>query len=65
VLSYQAAPLVAGSRQVLLLRSYELDPVPDSVVHVEHGRLPLKLRAFLDFATPRIRASLGAVIPPV
>ena len=64
VLSYQAAPLVAAGRQVLVLRSFELDPVPVSMVHVGHGRLPLKLRAFLDFATPRIRASLGAVIPP-
>ncbi|KTS08511.1 LysR family transcriptional regulator [Methylobacterium radiotolerans] len=63
VLSYQAAPLVSASRQVLVLRSFELDPVPVSVVHVGHGRLPLKLRAFLDFATPRIRASLGAVAP--
>jgi DNA-binding transcriptional LysR family regulator len=64
VLSYQAAPLVAAGSQVLVLRSFELDPVPVSVVHVGHGRLPLKLRSFLDFATPRIRASLGAVIPP-
>jgi DNA-binding transcriptional LysR family regulator len=64
VLSYQAAPLVAAGRQVLVLRSFERDPIPVSVVHVGHGRLPLKLRAFLDFATPRIRASLGAVDQP-
>jgi DNA-binding transcriptional LysR family regulator len=64
VLSYQAAPLVAAGCQVLVLRSFERDPIPVSVVHVGHGRLPLKLRAFLDFATPRIRASLGAVDQP-
>ncbi len=64
VLSYQAAPLVSAGRQLLVLRSFELDPVPVSIVHVGHGRLPLKLRAFLDFATPRIRASLGGAVQP-
>ena len=58
-----SAAISLVERQVLVLRSFELDPVPVSVVHVGHGRLPLKLRAFLDFATPRIRASLGAVAP--
>lgn len=61
VLSYQAAPLVAAGRQALVLRPFELDPIPVSLVHVGHRRVPLKLRAFLDFATPRIRASLGIV----
>lgn len=61
VLSYQAAPLVAEGKQVIVLRSFELDPVPVSLVHVGHGRLPLKLRAFMDFAAPRIRASVSEI----
>ena len=62
VLSYQAAPLVTAGLQKLVLRSFELDPIPVSFVHVGHGLIPLKLRAFLDFATPRIRSKLGAII---
>jgi DNA-binding transcriptional LysR family regulator len=61
VLSYQAAPLVARKKLALVLRAYELAPIPVSLVHVGRGRLPLKLRAFLDFATPRIRSTLGVV----
>ena len=33
------------------------DPV--SLVHPARGRLPLKLRAFLDFAAPRLKARLA------
>ncbi|WP_337251982.1 hypothetical protein [Methylobacterium sp. NMS14P] len=61
VLSYQAAPLVAAGRQALVLRPFELDPIPVSLVHVGHGRVPLKVRAFLDFAIPRIRAGLEGI----
>jgi hypothetical protein len=28
------------------------------LLHAQQGRIPLKLRAFLDFATPRLRARL-------
>lgn len=58
VLSYQAAAPLAQGKLALVLRSFEREPIPVSLVHVGHGRLPLKLRAFLDFATPRLRASL-------
>ncbi|XYD12389.1 hypothetical protein R1A27_30965 (plasmid) [Methylobacterium sp. NMS12] len=44
-----------------MLRPFELDPIPVSLVHVGHGRVPLKVRAFLDFATPRIRAGLEGI----
>jgi DNA-binding transcriptional LysR family regulator len=60
VLSYQiAAPLAAG----LLVRVLDdADPgqMPVSLVHAGQGPLPQKLRAFLDFAAPRLRAGLAA-----
>lgn len=58
VLSYQvAAPVKAGLLNVVL---QELEPAPSPVSLVYSGqrRLPLKLRAFLDFAAPQLKARL-------
>ncbi len=50
VLSYQIeAPLRSGALRVLL-REFEPEPWPVSLVHAGGGLLPVKLRAFLDFA---------------
>lgn len=59
VMSYQAqAPVRSGALQ-LLLRKYEPAAVPVSLVYAARGRLPLKLRAFLDYTAPRLRAALA------
>lgn len=58
VLSYQAEAAVRGGQLALLLESFEPAPVPVSLVYSSQGRLPLKLRALLDFAAPRLRARL-------
>ena len=55
VLSYQVAREVADGRLQIVLADYELEPLPISLVHVGQNPLPLKTRAFLDFAAPRIR----------
>ena len=58
VLSYQvAAPVKAGLLNVVL---QELEPAPSPVSLVYSGqrRLPLKLRAFLDFAAVQLKARL-------
>jgi hypothetical protein len=34
--------------------------VPVSLIHVGQGLLPVKTRRFLDFAVPRLRASIQA-----
>jgi DNA-binding transcriptional LysR family regulator len=61
VLSYQIADaLRAGALQVVL-RAYEPPPAPVSLVYLGRGALPLKLRAFLDFAAPRLRARLAEI----
>jgi DNA-binding transcriptional LysR family regulator len=63
VLSYQIDPLVRSGRLVTLLDDFAPAPVPVSLLHSGQGRLPLKLRAFLDFATPRLRAALRGLDP--
>lgn len=59
VLSYQAARAVAAGELVPVLEDFEPPAWPIHFVHVAQGALPLKMRAFLDFATPRIRAKLA------
>jgi hypothetical protein len=36
-------------------------PAPVSLVYSGHGLLPQKLRAFLDFARPRLKATLSEI----
>ena len=59
VLSYQAASALRSRMLVRVLRRFEPAPSPVSLVHAGQGRLPLKLRAFLDFAAPRLKARLA------
>jgi DNA-binding transcriptional LysR family regulator len=42
-----------------VLRRFEPAPMPVSLVHAGQGRLPLKLRAFIDFAAPRLKQRLA------
>ena len=59
VLSYQAdAAVRAGALQVVL-EPFEPPPWPVSLVHAGQGRLPVKLRAFLDFAAARLKERLA------
>jgi DNA-binding transcriptional LysR family regulator len=59
VLSYQAAPAVKAGTLIIVLEEYEPAPVPVSLVFDRRQVLPLKLRAFLDFATPRLMSRLA------
>jgi len=58
VLSYQVESAVRAGELKLILESFEPAPLPVSLLYASQGRLPLKLRALLDFATPRLRARL-------
>jgi DNA-binding transcriptional LysR family regulator len=58
VLSYQAADAVASGALQLVLRRFEPEPLPVHLVFGGQSPLPLKLRAFLDFAAPRLKASM-------
>ena len=59
VLSYQAARAIEEGKLKRVLRKFEPDALAVSLVHAGQGHLPLKLRAFLDFAAPRLKALLG------
>jgi DNA-binding transcriptional LysR family regulator len=58
VLSYQVAAAVKAGRLNIVLEEVEPLPSPVSLVYSGQRRLPLKLRAFLDFAAPRLKARL-------
>jgi DNA-binding transcriptional LysR family regulator len=58
-LSYQvAAPLRAGTLTALLTR-YEPSPLPVHLVSAARAATSAKVRAFVDLATPALRAALG------
>lgn len=63
-MSYPIAPAVAAGALGIVLRDYELPAVPISLVYPSQRLLPLKLRAFLDFATPRLRERVGPGAEP-
>jgi len=63
VLSYQAARAVAAGRLQIVLGDFEPEPLPINLVHAGQGLLPLKMRAFLDFAAPYIRERLAGGMP--
>lgn len=58
VLSYQVADALAAGTLRLLLEPFEPEPLPVHLVYSAQSLLPLKLRAFLDFTAPRLKASL-------
>ena len=59
VMAYQAKRAVDAGLLVPLLKDFEREASPVHLVHLSDGLMPLKLRTFLDFATPRLRALLN------
>jgi DNA-binding transcriptional LysR family regulator len=58
VLSYQVADAVGNGALDVILQDHEPAPLPVSLVHKGQTPLPRKLRVFLDFAAPRLRARI-------
>ena len=58
VLSYQVADAIAAGKLLLVLQPFEPEPLPVHLVYPAPSLLTLKLRAFLDFAAPRLKAAL-------
>jgi DNA-binding transcriptional LysR family regulator len=58
VLSYQAAAAISDGKLKVVLRKFEAPPIPVSLVYVRERRASGRLRAFLDFAAPRLRTRL-------
>ena len=57
-LSYQIAAAVRAGQLAVVLRKFEPPPLPVSLIYVRETRITAKLRAFIDYAAPRLRASL-------
>jgi DNA-binding transcriptional LysR family regulator len=56
--SYQVAEFVRAKRLTIVLEAFEPSPRPVHLVYDRQSRLPLKTRAFIDFAVPRLRERL-------
>jgi DNA-binding transcriptional LysR family regulator len=59
VLSYQVADELASGRLQVLLPDFAPEPLPVSLVYPEAEPLPLKVRCFLDWTAPRLRARMA------
>jgi DNA-binding transcriptional LysR family regulator len=60
VFSHHVASALHDGTLVSVLPDFERRTLPFSLVRASGGYLPLKLRAFLDFVTPRLKARLCA-----
>ena len=60
VLSYQAAEAVRLGRLETVLEPFALPAWPVQLVYAMRGLAPQKLKLFMDFAAPRLRARLMA-----
>lgn len=58
-LSYQVEELLARGELVRLLPDHEPQPVPVSVVYRDPGFIPLRVRAFVEYASARLRSRLA------
>lgn len=56
---YQVRDELASGDLVELLRDFATDPLPVSLVYPDLGLMPLKLRSFLNWSAPRLRAALA------
>jgi DNA-binding transcriptional LysR family regulator len=65
VLSYQVADAIREKALCVVLDTFESAPSPVNLVHKGQAPLPLKLRAFLDFVTPRLRARISSGLTDV
>ena len=59
-LSYMVAPQLAAGRLVALLDGFSPPPVPVQIVYPQSRLLAAKVRAFVDFAAPRLALALEA-----
>lgn len=59
--SYQVEKYLKSGELVAVLREFEIPPLPVSLVYASQRILSLKLRAFLDFASPRLTSRLNEI----
>jgi DNA-binding transcriptional LysR family regulator len=59
ILSYQIVAARQQGSLATILHKYEPAPIPVSLVYDGRGLLPRKLRAFLDYAVPRLKTNVS------
>src|SRR5712671_2957608 len=57
--SYHVAERIKSGELITLLQDFQPPPLPINFVYSPNRFMPVKLRAFLDFVVPRLRARLG------
>ncbi|SSW69214.1 HTH-type transcriptional regulator DmlR [Achromobacter agilis] len=61
VVSYQVAPHLASGALQVVLRDFELPPLPVHVVYPEGRKSSAKVRSFVDFCVEALRRDLAAL----
>ena len=59
LLEHDVAEAVRARKLRFILQQFEVDPIPVHLVHLSRDMMPVKLRRFIDFAVPRLRAALA------
>lgn len=59
VVAYQVASLLHDGTLETVLAPFEPPSLPINLVFPSHGRLPVKVRAFIDFVLPRLQMAIG------
>jgi DNA-binding transcriptional LysR family regulator len=59
VLSYMVGDALRSGRLVPVLQGYAPPPVPVHLIYAQRRIIAPKVRAFIDFATPRLRSALA------
>ena len=60
VMSYKMEAARRSGALVIVLEEFEKDPLPAHILYAERKPMPLKLRVFLDWLTPRLKARLAS-----
>ena len=61
VLHYQCAEQVREGALRIMLEDFETNPIPVHLIHAARGALPWKMRVFLDYAAPVLRAKIRSL----
>jgi len=59
VFYHHVAASIETGTLVAVLDDFETKPLPVNLLHAAGRFLPIKVRAFLDFAAPRLKAQLA------
>jgi DNA-binding transcriptional LysR family regulator len=59
VMSYKMDTVRRAGALAVVLDAFEPEPLPAHIVYAERKPVPLKLRAFLNWMTPRLKARLA------